>query len=183
MSALDTITGSFLGGGGGGGGTDWGSLLGSVGSIAGDIYGDVKGAQGSNQIGNLLTQGASFNQYRPQYAQQLSNLMKDPSSITSTPGYQFGMDQAEGAVQHGLGSQGLIGGGTMAQTMANTGAQYAGQQLNQQENLLAGLSGAQFNPAEFEQPMTNNTQSQASSGGSFLKTAGSIAGIAAAFGF
>ena len=161
----------------------WGGAIGSAGNLLGSIFGNATGAAGANQNAGMIKNIGAESTYMPQYAQQLSQLMSNPSSITSTPGFEFGMNQAESQVQHSLASQGLIGGGTMAGTMANTGAAYAGQQLQQQEGMLAQLAGAQFNPADLLAPQQQNTQSKANSGSSLIGDVASVAGVAAMFGF
>lgn len=158
---------------------DFSSMFGDIGSLVGN----VQGMQGASKIGSFLNNAGSEQQYTPGYAQQLNQLMSNPSSITSTPGFQFGMNQAESQVQHGLAAQGLIGGGTMAGTMANTGAAYAGQQLSQQEQLLSQLSGANFNPAQMADAMGTNNQSKANSTSSAIGDVGGLALGAVALGF
>ena len=85
--------------------------------------------------------------YRPQAASQLQNLLSDPSTITSTPGYQFNLQQYMQQLQAKQASQGsLVGGGALLQA-GQMGQQYATSSLQQQQQLLAQLSGATQAPA------------------------------------
>jgi hypothetical protein len=54
------------------------------------------------------------------------NLIKNPSSLLTTPGYQFGMSQAMDAVNRGAGSSGLLNSGNRLLALQNQGQAYAG---------------------------------------------------------
>jgi len=85
--------------------------------------------------------------YRPQAAAQLQNLLANPSTITSTPGYQFNLQQGLQAQQAQQAAQGrLVSGGGLLQAQ-QFGQQYATSQLSQQQALLSQLSGATQAPA------------------------------------
>jgi hypothetical protein len=93
--------------------------------------------------------------YRPGYASQLQNLMQDPSTITSTPGYQFGLANYMQQLQAKQAAQGsLVGGGALVQA-GQMGQQYATSQLGQQQQLLAQLAGAGQSPAYGTQTAAN----------------------------
>ena len=190
MSALDTTTGSFIPGdtstsdgtsslGGLGSATNWGSLLSG-------IVGTASNASNAQTLANAN----AFNNYRPQYAQQLANLISNPSSVTSDPGFQAGLGQATNSVQHQLASQGLIGGGTMAGTISNTANQYTDQYLNNQETMLANLAGAWINPNQTYASQTNSTSSMLGGLGSMFgglfgsggSGGGLLSGIGSLFG-
>ena len=134
---------------------------GGVGTTLGDLAGYAKtGAQLIGGIGQLGQAGAllgggqtkpgvadPYAQYRSQAAGQLQNLLADPSTITSTPGYQFNLQQYMQQLQAKQASQGsLVGGGALLQA-GQMGQQYATSSLQQQQNLLATLSGANQSPA------------------------------------
>ena len=88
-----------------------------------------------------------YAQYRSQAASQLQNLLQNPSTITSTPGYQFNLQQGLQAQQAQQAAQGrLVSGGGLLQAQ-QFGQQYATSNLQQQESLLAQLSGATQAPA------------------------------------
>jgi hypothetical protein len=135
---------------------------GGVGTTLGDLAGYAKtGAQligGIGQLGqaaNLLGGGGKtkpgvadpYAQYRPQNAAQLQNLLANPSTITSTPEYQFNLAEGLKAQSAKQAAQGrLVSGGALLE--ANQfGQNYATSSLSQQEALLAQLSGATQAPA------------------------------------
>jgi hypothetical protein len=134
---------------------------GGVGTTLSDLAGYAKtGAQligGIGQLGqaaSLLGGGQTkpgvadpYAQYRSQAAAQLQNLLANPSTITSTPGYQFNLAQGLQAQQAQQAAQGrLVSGGGLLQAQ-QFGQQYATSQLGQQQQLLAQLSGATQAPA------------------------------------
>ena len=134
---------------------------GGVGTTLGDLAGYAKtGAQligGIGQLGqaaSLLGGGATkpgvadpYAAYRSQAASQLQNLLANPNTITSTPGYQFNLQQGLQAQQAQQAAQGrLVSGGGLLQAQ-QFGQQYATSSLQQQQNLLATLSGANQAPA------------------------------------
>jgi len=134
---------------------------GGVGTTLGDLAGYAKtGAQligGIGQLGqaaSLLGGGKTkpgvadpYAAYRSQAASQLQNLLANPSTITSTPGYQFNLQQGLQAQQAQQAAQGrLVSGGGLLQAQ-QFGQQYATSSLQQQQNLLATLSGANQAPA------------------------------------
>jgi len=161
VSALQSQAGLGLGAAGAGGGTGaLSQLLGGAGTasqIVGGLGALSKLAGGAAQIAGgtqLLTgakvppqQAAPFSQYQPQLAAQLFNLLQNPSTITSTPGYQFNLQQGLQAQQAQQAAQGsLVSGGALEQAQA-FGQQYATSQLANQQNLLASVTGAAYNPA------------------------------------
>lgn len=134
-----------------GGGIDWGSLvspgdLKTMLNLGTSIYGLSEGNNLKNMANAAFGQQNPFASYRPQFAQQLAGLVANPSSITSTPGYQFQLQQGEQAVTRGMGAKGLNGSGNEAIALEQYGQNYAAGQLSQQEQLLAQLSGANITP-------------------------------------
>lgn len=128
---------SMIRGSGGGG---LGGLLGGLSNRdllmgGGMLYENM---QANNQAKRLMAASDPFSQYRPGAASQLNSLMSNPSSLTSTPGYQAGMD----AVQRSMAAQGYNGSGNMMAALQ----QYGGNAYNQQVQTLAGLSGASSSP-------------------------------------
>lgn len=77
------------------------------------------------------------------FEKQLEKLIADPSSIAQNPAYQFALGQGENAISAGgLAKFGGQGGGT-GLALEQYAAGYASQELGQQEQLLASLSGLQ----------------------------------------
>ena len=54
------------------------------------------------------------------------NLINNPSSLLTTPGYQFGMGQAMDAVNRGAGASGLLGSGNRLLALQDAGQRFAG---------------------------------------------------------
>ena len=111
--------------------------LGQWAQLASSIYGLYQG----NQLKSMGANADPNAPYRAQYAQMLNNLVSNPSSVTSTPGYQAGLDQATQTLTRQGASQGLTGSGTMAAALAQEGAQYEGQMYQQQLSNLMSLAG------------------------------------------
>jgi hypothetical protein len=111
------------------------------------VAGGVQAQQTGKQISALAPQAAPFQPYQSQLSAQLFKLLSDPGTVTSTPGYQFNLQQGLQAQQAQQAAQGrLVSGGALLQ--ANQfGQQYAQSSLNQQESMLASLTGATQSPA------------------------------------
>lgn len=109
----------------------------------------VQGVMGGNSQDAGAAQRAMdpFAPYRAQYAQQLNQLMADPSSVTSLPGYQFQQQQGQQAVERTLAAQGRTVSGQEQIELQKYGQGQAGQYYNDQYNKLAQLSGASTSPA------------------------------------
>lgn len=139
---LSGIAGLFAGGGssGGGGGGGFGNLL----SAAGGIYGLMNANQLQGMAKDAFSQANPFGGYRAMYGQQLADLMNNPSSVTSLPGYQFEFGQGQQAVERGMSK--YRDSGNEAIALQEYGQGFAGQYLQQQEQLLSGLAGANITP-------------------------------------
>lgn len=121
--------------------------------IAGGVGAAVAGGVTSSVVGSALSGGNSgaqnaanaadpFASQRGQYQTMLSNLINNPSSITSTPGYQFGLQQSQNAVEGSAAANGMVNSGNVLQALSTNAQGYASTQLNNQELFLAQLSGA-----------------------------------------
>jgi hypothetical protein len=148
------------------------SLFGSLGDLAGGLL----GMQQANKQTAFLNNAYSFNSSRPQYVQMLNELMKNPSSVTSMPGYQAGMDQAEQTVTRNMASQGLTGSGTAAKALADTGAQYEGTAFNNMFSMLSQLAGVNLNPAQGLSAMESIGQTKENSLSSIFSSLGGTDG-------
>jgi hypothetical protein len=160
-------------------GTSLGDVLKTAQSGAGIIGGLAKmaGGVGALQAGQAAGQYAKqadpFAQYRSGYAAQLANLLQNPQTITTTPGYQFNLGQGLQALQAQQAAQGrLVSGGGLLQAQ-QFGQNYAQSNLQQQQNLLASLSGANQSPATGAAAQAGLTAGQL---GGVLGGAQSIAG-------
>jgi hypothetical protein len=156
------FTGAFggdLGMVSGGGAATGGMGLGGYAQIGSSALGLYQGQQMKGMAGAA----DPFGKYRGGFAQQLQALMANPSSVTKTPGYQAGMDAAQQSLTRNLASQGLTGSGTAAEALTKFGAEYQGQQYQQQIQNLMGLSGANIAGAGTAAQITAggmNTQNQ-----------------------
>ena len=118
-------------------------IIGGLGQITGGIGSLLAG----QRAGQLAGQADPFGPYRSQYASQLSELMRNPQTVTSTPGYQFNLAQGLQGQQAQQAAQGrLVSGGALLQGQ-QFGQQLAGQTYQQQLATLASLSGAAQSPA------------------------------------
>ena len=162
-SPVQAPAGGGIGGGGNlYGGTSWGDVLGTAKTGAQLVGGIGQLAGAAKMLGGTGVnpkQADPNAQYRAGYASQLYNLLSDPSTITSTPGYQFNLAQGLQAQQAQQAAQGrLVSGGGMLQAQ-QFGQQYATSQLSQQEQMLAQLSGATQAPGTGATAQQNIAQS------------------------
>lgn len=129
-------------------------------SFVGDIVGALIGADASRKASN--TQADSVRETNALQKQmfdltredqkpyreagygaleQIQNLLKNPNSITSEPGYQFGMDQGTRALNSGAAARGMTYSGAAGKALTRYGQDYAGTKLDQSYNRLASLAG------------------------------------------
>jgi hypothetical protein len=109
--------------------------LGSLMSVGSGIY----GLSNAIQEQQLAKQLESSNQYTSGYAAQLNALMKNPSSITSQPGYEAGLE----AVQRSMAAQGYQGSGNMAAALQQYGGNFFNNAVTQLEGLASPTGGVQ----------------------------------------
>ena len=153
------------------GGSLMGDLSGSVGSsvlggaskvwggsnlVSGlaQIYGSHLANQNAQQLQQMAQQSNAMGPYRAQYAQQLQQLMANPSSIQNLPGYQAGVE----AINRDAAAKGYFGSGNMAASLG----MYGNQIYNQQAQMLAGLAGSNISPAVAGNMVNSAGQSQLS---------------------
>ncbi len=139
-----------------------GGTAGSPGLVSGALgaFGGVNSIYQSEQLRKmlpqLLAQNDPFGSQRGQYQQQLQQLMANPSSVTSLPGYQFQFDQGQQALQRqmaagGYGGTGAApgtggGSGNYGTALTQYGQGFAQNFYQQQLANLSGLSGANIQP-------------------------------------
>lgn len=106
------------------------------------------GAYNSKRAGDKLAGlGRTQAQRQAYYDQQLRELMEDPSKIYNDPGYQESQRQGIQAIERSGTLSGFTGSGNAAIALQKFGQSFASDYLRQQQQLLAGLSGANVNPA------------------------------------
>lgn len=115
----------------------WGPALSVGGSILGGMLGGSS-AQQQAQAASPFT--GQYQQYQP----MLANLVNNPSSVTSTPGYQFNLSQGETAVNQGMAGMGLLGSGNQGAALTQYGQNYATSQYQTQLQNLMSLSGVNY---------------------------------------
>lgn len=155
--------------GGSGGGTDWSwlaPLLTGVGSIAtsGLDMNTARQAAGmadpfSGERGQYMTGLREYMGANPVNPSQvtagsnnalsmLTNLLQNPGSLTSMPGYQFGLNQALEGVNRGAGASGLLNSGNRLAALEDRGNSYAQGWQNQIFNQLLGNVNANNSVAQ-----------------------------------
>jgi hypothetical protein len=115
-------------------------------SIGSGLYGLYESQQQLDLAKAAFSQSNPFGPYRKQYADQLSQLIANPSSITSYPGYQFGFDQGNQALRASSAARGFKGSGNEDAALIRYGQGYAETFLGNEENMLANLAGAGISP-------------------------------------
>lgn len=113
-----------------------------AGSVAGSLVSSATAPSSNSSAQTAANAADPFASQRGQYQQQLSQLINNPSSITSTPGYQFGLQQSQNAVEGSAAANGMVNSGNVLNALSTNAQGYAATQLNNQELLLAQLSGA-----------------------------------------
>jgi len=108
-----------------------------------NILSGLHGISQSRQLADLASKASEradpFGPYRAGYARQLAALSANPSLITKQPGYAAGLE----AVRRSLAAQGYQGSGNMMAALSQYGQKFLGDE----QNRLATLAGAGFNPA------------------------------------
>lgn len=138
---------------------------GAVGAVVGAVGSAAVSSAMAPSPGAAASAADPFSSQRGQYQSMLSNLINNPSSITSTPGYQFGLDQSNKAVEGSAAANGMVNSGNVLQALSTNSQNYASQQLNNQELLLAQLSGANVgSPGTAGQILANQNQSNQQAG-------------------
>jgi len=100
------------------------------------------GGGGNSGAQQASGQADPFASQRPQYQQMLQNLISNPSSVTSTPGYQFQMDQALKGVEGSAAANGMLNSGNVLSALTTQAGNQASTGYYNQAELLAQLAGA-----------------------------------------
>ena len=87
-----------------------------------------------------------FAAYRGQYGQQLNQLMQNPSSVASLPGYQAAEQAGSANLQRSMAATGQTQSGAEQGALARYGQQFQQSAFNDQYTKLAQLSGASAGP-------------------------------------
>ena len=113
-----------------------------AGAAAGSLVSSAMAPSPSGGAQGAANAADPFASQRPQYQTMLSNLINNPSSVTSTPGYQFQMDQALKGVEGSAAAQGMLNSGNVLSALTTQAGNQASTQYYNQAELLAQLAGA-----------------------------------------
>jgi len=119
----------------------------SFGAVAVGVGSAVAGAAVSSALapsggGGGAAAADPFAADRPIYRQKLLDLINNPSSITSDPGYNFGLNTGINSVQGSAAAKGMLNSGNALSDVYQFGQNYATNYLQNQELFLAQLAGA-----------------------------------------
>jgi hypothetical protein len=120
-----------------------GGTLGNLANFGGSIYGLINSSNLQGTANSATSNIAAIQGQQLGYAKQLQDLMGNPSSVSSLPGYQFLMNQGTQAIDRSAaapGGKGLGSGGEMTD-LEQYGQGLADQFYNQQVSTLGELSG------------------------------------------
>lgn len=137
-----------------------GSNLGNLLNVGGNLLSGYMGSKASGKASDALTaagrESNALQKYifdtiradnqplldlRNQTLPQINALMADPSSITSDPGYQFGLDQGMKSLDQSAASRGMLYSGAQMKGAQQFGQDYAGTKLTDSLNRLMGVAG------------------------------------------
>ena len=97
---------------------------------------DVENMMGAEtQRQQQITEGSDFSPYQ----NQLNNLLRDPSKVQQTAGYQFALDQGNQSINRSAAAKGMLNSGNVLAELAKYGQGMASQQYDTETNRLASL--------------------------------------------
>ena len=136
------------------------------------------GAYESSQQAGISSEAlglASNQNARQAYSfNQLQTLMNNPGSFFDSPVYQAAFNQGTQAVEKGSAAGGFTGSTNAAEALQTFGQSFGEQQLLSQEQLLASLSGANFNPASALNSASNANSTSLNQLGTLLAALGQM---------
>lgn len=112
--------------------------VGTAVSVGAGLYESSKATGIANQ---QLNMSKSVFGEQQGFESQLANLVNNPSSVTSLPGYQFQLDQGSDTVAREMAAGGFLNSGTEAAGLTQYGQGQAQSAYQQQVNVLSGLAG------------------------------------------
>lgn len=103
--------------------------------------------QAKNLAQDLYSKADPFAPHRPQYAQNLNALMRDPAAaVEANPFFQDARGMAEQAVMRKAAATGMLESGNVLDELYKTNAGIFNQFLNQERDMNARLAGAYQSP-------------------------------------
>lgn len=147
------------------------AAIGAAGAIGSAYMAKKSGDKQAKLAQQGIDAADPFKQYRPQYAEQLDRLMKDPSSIKDTPQYKARLD----AAARQLAAQGYTGSGNAILEAANAGGA-AFQDAFAQLSMLSGAGQAPGGGyAEAQSSLANSEAQKLSAYGGVVNNLGNLA--------
>ncbi len=92
-----------------------------------------------------------------QLSDQLSSLISNPGNVTSSPMYQFAMDQGTSAINRSAGASGHLNSGNRLVDLTTFGQGLASTSFSQYASLLGGLLSGQQSADAQQQQLTNQS--------------------------
>lgn len=133
------------------------SQVGSGLNIGSGLYGLYLARQAQEERKRKLQQ-------QREYQSRLNDLMANPNSVTSLPGYKFRQDQGEQAIMRRMASMGYLNSGNLGVGLTKFGQDYATGELERQQGLLAQLYGMSGPNTSVRDPFDMASRSLASLG-------------------
>jgi len=137
------------------------------------------GGSGGGSGGGGGSTGQQYDPYAPyrdQAAQQLNNLINNPSQAMAQPGYQQQMQQGIQQTNRGMAASGQLSSGQEQSALMSQGQNTFGSYYNSQLANLMQLSGASASPAAAAQAQTQANLARSSIGQQNLQNMVSGAG-------
>lgn len=134
-----------------------------IGAAVSTGMGAYEASQAAGIAGQAESESGTVFGEQQYYAQQLQQLIANPSSVTSLPGYGFQLQQGQNALVSQAAAQGYLGSGNLGTALVKYGQNYAQSAYGQQEQILAQLSGltAPSSPTQYLGAATAAQQSAA----------------------
>lgn len=119
----------------------WIAAAAIVGTAASTAVGAANASTAAGIANQQEGQSGSIFGEQQYFEQQLANLVANPGSVTSLPGYQFNFQQGQQSVARQMAAGGFGQSGNEAAALTQYGQGYAMNTYQQQAQLLAQLSG------------------------------------------
>ena len=119
-----------------GGAIGMGALSAGLGLLGGRAEG--RGLKRAQRRGMMAAD--PFMAHRPEFADELAELMRDPTTVRDLPGYDFRMREGERALSRGLGAQGHRLGGRRMAGLMRYGQEFATDEFDRQFQRLSQLA-------------------------------------------
>jgi hypothetical protein len=158
----------------------WGNVAGAaVGLVGGMLLKPSSGGAGGGSGASGAQQNVDpFSPYRGQYGKQLNELMKDPGSVTSQPGFQSSLDTGTTNLERSNAAAGRTSSGAEQAGIAKLGQDTQSSWFDQQFKRLSSLSGASAGPGAGGEAANQYNQAQDKASGQQAGAIGNLAGQA-----